>query len=182
MSHPPDHEAIEAAERQIKSLVDADYEAQSPRNKGYNCFAWAARDSKRIWSPPGIADFTYWPDDVPTWETVPNYERAFATEGFEVCDDGDLESGYEKIAIFASDDGTPLHAARQLPTGRWTSKLGRGIDIEHDLATLDGEEHMGKVVRFMKRRSPGPPPPPPGPLLILPDDDDPLFNWPEELF
>ncbi|MCI0637958.1 MAG: hypothetical protein L0Y72_23715 [Gemmataceae bacterium] len=33
----------------------------------------------------------------------------------------------------------PTHAARQLPTGRWSSKLGPSEDIEHDLHALEGE-------------------------------------------
>jgi hypothetical protein len=44
------------------------------------------------------------------------------------------------------------HAARQLGTGRWTSKLGPDEDIEHDdVDALEGD-HYGVVVRIMKRR------------------------------
>lgn len=170
MPHPLDPEAIEAAERQIPALRDADYEPQSPRNKGYNCFAWAARDSERCWDPPGLADWTFWPDGVQAWETLGAYKAAYATVGFEDCEDGCLVEGTEKIAIFVDGGGTPIHAARQLPSGRWTSKLGKGIDIEHDFADLEGDPAIGTLGCFMQRPSPGPPPDPPGPLLILPKD------------
>ncbi|MCI0364369.1 MAG: hypothetical protein L0219_10830 [Phycisphaerales bacterium] len=43
----------------------------------------------------------------------------------------ELEPGLEKVALFA-DSFYYTHAARQLPTGPWTSKLGKAEDIEHD--------------------------------------------------
>ena len=155
-----------AAERLIPSLQGSDYEPQSNRNPAYNCFAWAAHDHENWMEPPGTAAWTSWPSDLPTWPTLENYMRAYEREGFVECPDGTLESGYEKIALFIDDDGAPQHAARQLPSGRWTSKLGKGIDIEHDLATLVGEPAMGNVEKFMKRRCPGRPPDPPAGLLI----------------
>ncbi len=60
--------------------------------------------------------------------------------------------GYEKLAIYAMAD-QPKHAARQLPGGMWTSKLGQGIDIEHMLEGLESELY-GKVVKIMRRRIP----------------------------
>jgi hypothetical protein len=60
-----------------------------------------------------------------------------------------LEPGLEKIAIFAKG-GRPTHAARQLGSGRWTSKLGRAEDIEHDLRALEGEAY-GAVAFFLQR-------------------------------
>lgn len=49
------------------------------------------------------------------------------------------------------------HVARQLPDGRWTSKLGPDEDIEHnDLHALEGDVGVyplcyGVVIRFMRR-------------------------------
>jgi hypothetical protein len=43
-----------------------------------------------------------------------------------------------------------MHAARQLPGGRWTSKLGNREDIEHDLNAVSGEAY-GTVVMVLKR-------------------------------
>jgi hypothetical protein len=65
------------------------------------------------------------------------------------CEDGRLESGFEKIALFALE-GLPKHAARQLQSGRWTSKLGRLEDIEHTLDDLTGALY-GSVALVMKR-------------------------------
>jgi hypothetical protein len=42
------------------------------------------------------------------------------------------------------------HAARQLPSGRWTSKIGVLEDIEHSLRDLEGDEY-GTATVLMKR-------------------------------
>jgi hypothetical protein len=60
-----------------------------------------------------------------------------------------VEPGYEKVALFALA-GVPKHAARQLPSGRWVSKLGPSEDIEHALHDLTGMVY-GSVVLVMKR-------------------------------
>jgi hypothetical protein len=39
--------------------------------------------------------------------------------------------GWQTIALYSAD-GELTHAARRLDNGRWTSKLGPDIDIEHD--------------------------------------------------
>ena len=72
-----------------------------------------------------------------------------------MCGNGSLEDGYEKVAIYARD-GELTHAARQLRDGRWTSKLGKYEDIEHDsLEALygDGYGEYGSVAVFMVRPS-----------------------------
>jgi hypothetical protein len=55
--------------------------------------------------------------------------------------------------LYATADGVPTHAARHLPDGQWTSKLGRWEDIEHRLPHLEGETD-GAVVKIMKRPMP----------------------------
>jgi hypothetical protein len=47
------------------------------------------------------------------------------------------------VALYADGQGVPLHAARQWPDGRWTSKLGAMEDIEHALQDLVGSEYGG---------------------------------------
>ncbi len=69
--------------------------------------------------------------------------------GYEECEDGSHEPGFEKIALYAKD-AEPTHAARQLPDGRWTSKLGKLEDIAHSLEGL-AECLYGEIVLFMKR-------------------------------
>jgi regulator of protease activity HflC (stomatin/prohibitin superfamily) len=48
------------------------------------------------------------------------------------------------------DEGIPVHAARQLPSGMWTSKLGALEDIEHQLEGLAGDRY-GKIGQILKR-------------------------------
>ena len=90
-----------------------------------------------------------WPGGVARAETVEVLREAFATLGYVVCGDDLLEPGYEKVALVALV-GQPKHACRQLPSGRWASKLGRSKDIEHALHDLTGTEY-GIVVLIMKR-------------------------------
>jgi hypothetical protein len=70
--------------------------------------------------------------------------------GYVPCDDDRLESGFEKVALYGSSSYY-THAARQLPDGRWTSKLGRSEDIEHETPNDVAGGVYGEVVRMMKR-------------------------------
>jgi hypothetical protein len=58
---------------------------------------------------------------VPRIKTLDAFCQAFATLGYAACSDEALEPGFEKIALIADDLRVPKHAARQLPTGRWTA-------------------------------------------------------------
>jgi hypothetical protein len=127
------------------------YQIQNPRDRRYNCIAFAAGDSRNWWWPD-LAEEDTWPGGVARVETVAAFRDAFATLGYVICDDDRLEAGYEKIALFALA-GVPKHAARQLPSGRWTSKLGPREDIEHALPDLTGMVY-GSVVLVMKRPLP----------------------------
>ena len=78
--------------------------------------------------------------------------ECFKFFGYEVCDNCELESSYKKVALYADVHGIPTHAARQLPNGKWTSKLGQSHDIEH---TLDGlfSDSYGCVAKLFKKIS-----------------------------
>ncbi len=128
-------------------LHSGNYRITSPKDSVYNCIAWAVGDTTQWWwpDPPGQE---YWPAGVPREETVPAFLAAFATLGFEPGASEELEAGVEKIALFVNATGMPTHAARQLLSGRWTSKLGRGEDIEHDLQDLTGTMY-GRVAHVL---------------------------------
>jgi hypothetical protein len=136
-------------------LRGSGYETKSPQTDIYNCIAWAAglTNTKLWWWPFGDPEKTYWPEGVPREETLAAFRQLFETLAYVVCDHAEVELGYEKIALFADDDGFPLHAARQLAGGRWTSKLGALEDIEHALMDLVGAEY-GSVIFVMKRPVP----------------------------
>lgn len=124
----------------------------SPPNEEYNCIAWAAGHTDNWWEPvcaPTGAMY-YWPEGAPYEYSVAAYIQAFETLGYTPSEDASIEPGFEKVAIYALND-EPKHAARQLPIGRWTSKLGKHFDIEHDLDGLVGPFY-GQVVQILRRR------------------------------
>ena len=98
-------------------------------------------------SPLARADFA---DDF----GVGALEKAFRSLGYEACPDESLEAGFDKVAIYGFGFFY-THAARQLPNGKWTSKLGKAEDIEHDSPDDVAGGIYGEVVQFMRRPRPG---------------------------
>lgn len=141
------------ARRQWPNLRQANCEITSPKSLVYNCTAWAANDPNNWWEPPPVPGaITYWPDGARRDGTIAGYEEAFRTLGYQPCGDDGLEPGTEKIALYADAEGMFVHAARQLDDGRWTSKLGDLVDIEHPtLADVAGGIY-GQPTLFMERR------------------------------
>ena|SRR5437879_4884337 len=129
------------------------YRLTSSPDDSYNCIAWAAGVTKKWWWPFGDPQRTYWPEGVSREETLDAFRIAFVALGYMTCDHAEAEPGFEKIAVFTDTAGCPLHAARQLPDGQWTSKLGAMDDIEHALYGLEGMQY-GRVALVMKRRVP----------------------------
>jgi hypothetical protein len=147
----PKADAIKDIERWFSQVRNGAYEVTSDFNAEYNCAAFAAGEVD-IWWEPLLPD-GFWPVSVPAEFTVAAYAGAYRTLGFEVCESAEPEANFEKIAIYGRF-GDFTHAARQLPSGRWTSKLGRAEDIEHDtLAQLEGagRYEYGFVELLMKR-------------------------------
>ncbi len=132
-------------------LAAAGYTVTSPPTFMYNCFAWAAGDTEHSWEPERGLTNVYWPASVPREYSLSNYIRVFATIGCQICDDSDLEAAFEKIALFIDDEDFPTHAARQLASGAWTSKLGDMEDITHNtLEALEGDVY-GTVAQILRR-------------------------------
>ena len=124
-----------------------DFSVTSPPDGRYNCIAWAAGTDSRWWEP--VPDH-YWPSEAPLENNVAAFVAAFSILGYQPCADGFLEAGFEKVAIYQRSSMVS-HMARQLPTGRWTSKIGQLADIEHaSPAELEGAEN-GAVVQCMRR-------------------------------
>jgi hypothetical protein len=132
-------------------LAGTAYRVTSPADNGYNCIAWAAGEADRWWWPDPLG-VSYWPDGVPRAETLEAFAAAYAAVGFVPASDDSFQPEVEKVAVYARG-GKPTHVARQLPSGRWTSKLGRAEDIEHDLAALAGDIY-GAVAFILQRPRP----------------------------
>jgi hypothetical protein len=138
---------LEAA---FPGLASGRYHITSRSNWRYNCIAWAAGQTTDWWWPGPNAAVEHWPEGVPRELSLPAFQQAFETLDYSVCAAEEQESGFQKIALYADANGQPTHAARQLPEGNWTSKLGNAEDIEHELRALEGDTY-GTVVLFMKR-------------------------------
>jgi hypothetical protein len=144
----------ELLEQLFPRLRTTTFEITSPRDGRYNCIAWAAGETHRWWWP-GEALFSFWPAGVDREESLASFVAAFATLGYEVAESGDHDPDYEKIAIFASNDGVPTHMVRQLLNGSWTSKLGGLEDIAHiDVSGVAGTEYGDVVAVLQRHRTP----------------------------
>lgn len=126
-------------------LRDTGYEQASPVDFNQNCFGyvlhrheWWEAGEGNCW-PRGIAD-----------DSVTGWMRVLEQHGFATAANGSLQSGVEKIALYARDD-EPQHVARQASDGTWESKLGWGWDIKHKTPDcLEGDAY-GTVTVFMQR-------------------------------
>ena len=142
-------------EEDFPGLVGSNHRMIGPPTKKFNCIAWAVGDPIQWMWPVGPGK-KFWPPGIPREETLPAFEALFLSLDYESCPLDDRDSGYERIAVFASADGVPVHAARQVGSGPWTSKLGNFGVLEHELHALEGEIY-GKVVRMFRRFSISPP-------------------------
>ena len=132
----------------------------SNMSREYNCIAWAAGiDNRQLWpnGAEGLLDepAVTWPEGIRNDESIEAFVEYFASLGYALCAGPDFEAGYLKIAIFEKD-GYPTHACRQLPSQKWTSKMGwDGVDIEHnDLECIAGDRY-GTPSAFLKRPAAG---------------------------
>lgn len=131
----------------LQGKHEVEYRITSPTTWNYNCIAWAARDTGRWWWPDVTS---YWPSGLPKIVTITNFVEAFRQLGYELDASRVHEPSCEKVALYAIGQ-TPTHMARQLESGEWTSKLGKGYDISHvNLQGVEGAQY-GEVVRILKR-------------------------------
>jgi hypothetical protein len=148
MSHDP----MATPCRDFPYLTPTNHHIIGPATPNYNCIAWAAHDLQRWWQP---GSQYYWP--LPATDAdcgVGDLVAAFQTLGFMDCEDQDLIAGFERIAIYARSQFEYTHAARQLPFGKWTSKLGPLVLIEHDTPQDVAGGLYGNIFQFMMRALP----------------------------
>jgi hypothetical protein len=135
-----------------------DYEVASPRDASYNCIAFAAGDTTRKWDPNALLQpGYYWPpaalrDDGNNDLTA--LKRMFEVIGYSECDNGNLEPGFQKVALYAVTEDSWQHAAIQDESGAWLSKLGDEYDVRHKSPHCFEGSIYGQVMCFMKRKRP----------------------------
>jgi hypothetical protein len=130
-------------------LTPGSFRITSPATEDYNCVAWAVGVDNN-WYEPGIS----WP--IPTGYACTEQQLLdfFRLHGFGECAGADLEAEFQKVALYSNQYGTWKHAARQLPSGLWTSKLGKLEDIEHAHPDELGGSDYGEVFQYMRRPVP----------------------------
>jgi hypothetical protein len=126
---------------------------RSPVRRLADITAWHLPPEKTDkWWWPVIG--AYWPPGAPREETLDAFISAFGVLGFSLCENGDLEPDFEKVAIYVDQNNQPTHMARQVATGFWVSKCGVLEDIKHErLEALEsvGNRGYGRVHQYLKR-------------------------------
>ena len=128
-------------------LAAGRYVHTSQRSKKYNCIAWAAGESHISYAPQ--AGYK-WPSNSKT-NHIESLISVFAGLGFRQCEHSpSLEPGFRKVALYAKRT-IFTHAVRQLPNGRWASKMGiNGEDIDVDSPECLCNETYGDVYCYMR--------------------------------
>jgi hypothetical protein len=139
----------EVAHKSLPRLTADNYRVTSPGSWDYNCVAWALGLTDAWWWP---VPYRYWPAEVAREESLAAFLAVFATHGYSPCPTDEHEPGWEKVVLYAAA-GIPTHVARQLPDGRWTSKLGPAVDIEHTTVNDVAGGAYGEVAAVLSRRA-----------------------------
>jgi hypothetical protein len=146
-----------------KLLADGGIKS-SNATRQYNCLAWsAARIQKNWFEPQPTQAWEVWPKDVPNDYSLESFIILFEKLGYKRCSTTDIsfEFFFKKVAIYADfgiygqQQWEFTHVADQLHSGVWTSKLGPGIDIQHNTPnSLEGNtgEEYGRVYLILKKR------------------------------
>ncbi len=76
-------------------LRNEPFQVKSCRTVKYNCIAYAMGDEENVcW--PGVK---YLPGRVPKDDSLPAFIGAFANLGYECCNEGGVEPGFEKVVL-----------------------------------------------------------------------------------
>jgi len=147
--------------KDFPKLTKSNHRPASPATDRYNCIAYVVGDTNNWISPKDYSDAkqgarpVIWPlpyDPNPVRRvSLGEVLKALAIYRFSKCESGDIENGVQKIALFV-DGEEVTHAALQLRdrNGRWKSKMGDNVDIEHELLAVEGPLY-GVFSMFLSR-------------------------------
>lgn len=143
---------------QFPKLATTPHEIKGQATTRYNCIAWAAGDISAHWWP-GAPGTSFWPRGITEDTTLAAFVELFKSLGYKECDDASHHIFFEKVAIFTRWDprlNRPAvqHAARHRPNGKWSSKLGPYVLIEHEYEAVAGHNasEYGDIAQLMMRR------------------------------
>jgi hypothetical protein len=141
---------LDMCKRDFPHLNEKNTKVIGKHTHNYNCFAFAMGDKKHWWGTGG----GYWPAKEDSL-SIKGFDEILhdVANGEQTSDWKTVEPGYVKIAVM-TDDGKDVgeveHAVRQLPSGKWASKMGSfGIIENDDLHEIEGGSY-GKVARVYK--------------------------------
>ena len=133
-----DEKKIRRIAKYFPNLINNHCKIIHPLSRHYNCISWTVNDQKKWWWPDQDR-LHYWPDEAIRDESIEAFIQFYGLMGYVVCENGSTEEEFEKISIYIVN-GKPIHAARQLNNGKWSSKIGGFEVIEHTLEALTGSE------------------------------------------
>lgn len=156
-------EGVEEIKRKLIDLFpglsqDEHFCVTSKDTPNYNCIAWACLYDDRWIEPtypgnPNLDCVFWWPPGVEKGMEPDILIKVFEHHGYELCDTGEREQGYRKVALYYKrDENLWTHAARELSNGYWTSKLGKYVDIQHGTPEAIESELYGEVYYFMRKK------------------------------
>lgn len=116
----------------------------------YNCIAWALSTNKHaVW--PDEYETLAWPPSLPRSESLDCFLELFKLAGYTPCPPPNNDfMRFEYVVLYSIDDRV-THASRSQHDGTWTSKLGPGIDVRHDVPETLENGTYGKVRRYVRR-------------------------------
>lgn len=126
----------------------------------YNCVSHTINvDQFNVWPQENDKSFymntvgtiSFWPKELPINKSLNNFLNFYQIFGYKEISDETLDKSVRKIAIFCKE-GTDLVSHVSLMRGEnlWSSKLGYGPLIFHQLHSLEGKEY-GEVKCIIKR-------------------------------
>jgi len=141
-----------ALPRLFPKLAQSPYRIRSHATGKYNCIAWAAGRTD-CWFWPGHPGMAFWPSGITVAVTLQAFIELFESLGYECCSDRTPDWRFERVAIYVRNHEVQ-HAARQLLSGRWSSKAGPWWLIEHEFEALTGQTaaEYGDIAQLMRRR------------------------------
>lgn len=135
--------------------TDNKFEITSPADPNYNCISWAMMRSDRWTATPAgyphLDGVYWWPPGAEDGRDISCLIDAFRHEGFELCQDYSFEEEWLKVALYYNPNTNEwTHAARQLRSGLWASKLGESYDIHHGSPYTLESNIYGRVYCIMR--------------------------------
>ena len=154
---PPDYEfglnQEEIALSWPELILDTNFHFTSLRRKGHNCVAYALKEHGKDLDMWIFAEL-YGIDKANLDISVNGYAEIFTKYyGYEKCEEGNIEEGFDKIVLFEDHEGDFVHVALQLENGNWTSKMGTYEDIEHYSVDAISKKDYGTPRLYMKKNA-----------------------------